>query len=267
MSGGAPVIILKEPVPSDTNVKEDARIAIIFFDSDGDIDLSTVDVTINGTPVVVGSAVTGAGYIGSISVAAGRVIVELVNTSGWGFDTRVLITAAAEDSAAQRVQETWSWTTRSNPVCYTGTAPLPIETRLITPLTRYLDLDIVRQTLLDNALTTRSVTDADLRAARVVYQLGYSTEINTVLNPYLVRNDEALAVTVCERNATLKIDAALDRVKSRIEQGIISIRTSGALPEEYRLSFESYLASTQYSYRVSLAANLVLLAHALEANA
>lgn len=263
-SATVPIILTRQPVPNDTNVLENAGITIIFFDSDADIVPTSLDIKIDGVTVYNGTSFS-AGYIGDVAVAGGRIIVQLAKLGGWGFETTVRVSAYAQDSLGQSVDETWEWTTRANPACYAGVTPLEIEKLLKTPLTLYLDLDVVRKTLLDNALRNRSVSNSDNRAARVVYQQGFDTEISTILNPYNLRNEDALATTVCERQSSIVIDKALAGVKARVLAGIRALRLNGVLPEEYRTAFQGYLDSVQYSYRVSLAANLVMLAHAVEA--
>lgn len=265
LGANSPTIIQRVPVPNDLNVPESAVVTVVFFDADGDLDPSTINISVDGVLVYNGSSFT-AEFAGGVQTLAGRTVVQFVKLSGWGFDTQVQISASAQDALSNSVSDTWSWRTRADLVCYAGVTPLPIEQRLVTPLVRFLDLDVIRKTLLDYALTTRNVTNPDLRAARVVYQLGFDTEINTILNPYNLRDEVALASIVCERRASIEIDRALTSVKGRLKAGFQSLKLSGVLPSEYINAFQDYLDSVQYAYRVSLAANLVLLAHSVEAN-
>lgn len=262
----APLIIQRTPVSGDTNVREDAALAVVFFDADGDLDVSTLNIRINGALVYNGS-VFSAGYTGGVFTSVGRTVIRITNLSGWGYGVTVQVKADVADLSANSVSETWSWTTRANPACYAGTAALPIEKQLITPLSRFLNLEVIRKTLLNTALRTRDVPYPDQRAARVVYQLGFDTEINTILNPYELRDEAALRTTVCERQASLIIAEAVQVQKKYLVAGIQALRSQGVISEEYAKSFQDYIENVQYAYRVSLAANLVLLAHSVEANA
>jgi hypothetical protein len=163
-------------------------------------------------------------------------------------------------------QDTWDWTTRENPVCYTGLTPLPIELKIQQPMQQFLDLEPLRATFMDVALKTQpaSTRQRNNKAARVIYQYGFSTELHTLLNPYRLRDKDALNSTVCERENVVKIDAALNKFKDRTQAGIQSLLTLGALPREYISGLVDYQDSTLPSYRVSLAANLLMFARSIE---
>lgn len=263
LGNNAPIILERFPVPNDTDVPEGSAVRIVLFDSDGDIDSSSIVVTANGDTVYSAGSYN-AGYTGTVTTLAGRVVLLFVRDIGWGYRSTVQISISLVDVAGNSLADTWDWQTREKPVCYTGLTPLPIETQLLQPLTRFLNLDVVRKTLLDNAITVRNAPNADQRAARVVYQLAFGTEISTILNQTFVRDSGALATRVCERNTAIAIDKALAPQIKRLEAGIEALRTAGIASPEYTDAFKSYKDSQQYNYRVSLAANLVLAAVAAE---
>ena len=62
----------------------------------------------------------------------------------------------------------------------------------------------------------------------------------------------------------LVVDDKLLVYRSRIEAGIQSLINKGIITREYVATFNDYLDSTNYNYRVSLVCNLVLLAKAIE---
>jgi hypothetical protein len=164
------------------------------------------------------------------------------------------------------VDDTWSWRTRSNPICYTGLNPLEIESAIQQPLTAVLDLEPVRQVFINNALKVQDTAIANElnKATRVIYQHAFSTELSTVLNPYILRDENALASIVCERQNTLLIDQALTVYKERIRAGFQALFNQGSIPEELLNAFVDYQDSTIYSYRVSLVAIALLLARSIE---
>ena len=261
----APQIIDKSPAPNAINVREDSPVAVWFFDADYDLDTPSAQIVING--VLAYDGVTGfqSGFTGRTSYSAGSFIVTVVRLGGWSYEQVVTVTASISDLTALSVSETWSWTVRANPVCYAGVTPLTIELQIQQPMTTFIELEVPRQVILANALKiAKLVNQQGNKAARVVYQLGFATELSTVLNRYNVRDTEALKTTVCERQNILIIDAQLHAVRDRIKAGIESLYTLRALPQEYVTGFMDYLDSTLPSYRVSLVANLVMLARAHE---
>jgi len=133
-------------------------------------------------------------------------------------------------------------------------------------MTTFLDLEPARQVLLQSALQpqTRAIAQRGNKAARVVYQEAFATEISTVLNVFEVRNEAALRTVVCERQRVTAIDAQLQEIQLRIRDGLRSLFSLQALPNYYKGDFNDYLDSTAYRYRVSLVANLVLLARLTE---
>ena len=261
-----PIIVLRSPAANAVDVLENATISISFADFDLDLDTGTTLIEIDGVPVFTGLGGFAAGYVGSTSFSGGRFTVQFMKLGGWGFDTLVTVRAFIEDLTGKCADDTWNWRTRINPVCYSGLNPLAVELLVQSPMTTFLDLEPARQVFLDNALQiqTQAIANAGNKAARVLYQEAFNTEINTVLNPFDVRDEAALRSIVCERQRVTVIDAQLLRVLPRIREGMRSLFSLNALPREYLGEFNDYLDSTMYSYRVSLVANMIILARLVE---
>jgi len=261
-----PIIVLRSPAANAVDVLENATISISFADFDLDLDIGTTLIEIDGVPVFTGLGGFAAGYVGSTSFSGGRFTVQFMKLGGWGFDTLVTVRAFIEDLTGKCADDTWNWRTRINPVCYSGLNPLAVELLVQSPMTTFLDLEPARQVFLDNALQiqTQAIANAGNKAARVLYQEAFNTEINTVLNPFDVRDEAALRSIVCERQRVTVIDAQLLRVLPRIREGMRSLFSLNALPREYLGEFNDYLDSTMYSYRVSLVANMIILARLVE---
>jgi len=265
-----PYIIDRVPAPNSTEVNEEAPIFVRFYDIDLNLNPASVQLTINGVLAFSGGVFTS-GYVGVYSFTAGVYLVRIFKIGGWGYDSTVTVTGYAEDTTffPLSVTDTWSWRTRSNPICYSGLTPLAIETAIQSPLVTFLDIEPARRLFLDNALIvdplrTRAIPNQGNKAARVLYQIGFETEISTVLNTYRLRNAAALKTVVCERNNLLLIDAALMKTHEQLKTGIQSLFSLGALPETYISGFLEYLDSTIPTYRVSIVANMILLAKSKE---
>lgn len=261
-----PIIVSRNPLPNAVDVLENAVVSVAFFDIDLDLDTATTLIEIDGATAYSGAGGFTAGYAGRVYYSAGTYTVQIVKLEGWGFDTEVTVRGRIEDSMSNFVDDTWRWRTRENPICYTGLNPLPIEIAIQSPMTRFLELESPRRIFLANALQTqeKAIHNRDNKAARVLYQQGFATEISVLQNPAAIRNEAALQTVVCERNRVTALDEALRKVEDRTRNGIQSLFNLGALPKEYIPQFNDYLDSTLYNYRVSLIANLILLARSIE---
>ena len=60
------------------------------------------------------------------------------------------------------------------------------------------------------------------------------------------------------------IDSKVLKFEDRVRQGIKSLINRGIITEQYITAFNDYLDSTNYNFRVSLVANLIILAKAIE---
>ena len=261
----APQIIERFPAPGAVDIREDSPVAVWFFDIDYNLDLTSAQISVDGALAYSGSSGFQTGFTGSVSYSAGSLIIHVIRLDGWTYGSTVTVTANISDATSLSVSDTWSWTVRQNPICYVGVTPLDIEKLVQQPMDKFIELEPTRQVLLDTVLKlNKPVSQQGNKAARVVYQLAYETELSTILNPYLNKNLPALETVVCERQNILIIDARLEAIRTRTKAGIDSLYNLRALPKEYVTGFMDYLDSTLPSYRVSLAANLVMLARAYE---
>jgi len=265
-----PFIIERVPAPNTTENNEETPIFVRFYDVDLNLDVSTVTLTINGVLAFSGG-VFSPGFVGLTNISGGSYLVRIFKLGGWGYDATVTVSAYAADTTALFVTDAWSWTTRGNPICYSGLTPLPVEVAIQQPLERFLDIEPARRVFLDNALINdplglRAIPNRGNKAARVLYQIAFETEVSSVLRPFNIRNAAALAVVVCERQNILVIDTALQKISGQLQSGIQSLFTQGALPQTYVSTFLEYLDSTIPTYRVGIVANMILLAKSNELN-
>lgn len=262
-----PQIIAKTPIPGAIDVLESAVVSVSFFDADYDLNTSTAEIKLNGNTAYSGVTGFSPGYAGIVTTIGGVHTVQVFAIAGWPYEAVITAYAYIEDLGGRSTAATWSWTIRANPICYTGTAPLPIELAIQQPLTLVLDLEPARQQLLNSVVKTNTlVKQQGNKAARVIYQYGFSTEINTVLNTYRLRDEDAIRSTVCERENVIITDRALTDIKDRIQAGIEALYTLKVIPQPYITNFMNYMDSTLPSYRVAVVATVVLLARAYETN-
>lgn len=261
-----PLITLRDPAPGAIDVAENVTISVTFLDLDVNLDTTTTLIEANGATVYTGLGGFQAGFVGRVNVDAGRLTVQFIRLAGWSFESTVTVRAKISDTTSLVVDDTWEFTVRANPVCYTGLNPLSIETAIQQPMTTFLELEPVRQLLLDNTLKiqTGAIANEGNKRARVLYQLAFATELSTLQNPYRLRDETALGVTVCERQNTLVIDEQLVLFKDTVQAAIQSLSTARTFPEEYIRTFVDYLDSTLYTFRVSLVANLILATKSIE---
>lgn len=262
--GTAPLIIYQDPAPGVINAAEDTLVTVTFFDVD--LDAATIAIYINDSLVYDGTTGFAAGYLGIVQVLSSSVSVQIYKRGGWGYGRTVKVRGYAQDTTTLEVDATWSWTTTDNPVCYAGITPLPVETTLTQPLQRFIGVEQLRQHLF-NVMLRRgiaSISNDATKSARVLYQHAYLTELSVLQNAYLLKNNEALATTVCEQQSTLNIDKTFNGRLYLIHGAMNDFKNQRVLDERYIREFTDYLDTSLYHYRVSLAANLVLLAGAIE---
>lgn len=197
------------------------------------------------------------------------------------YETTYTISGGARGDANLLAEWEWSFTTGSNEAYYDGHTPLAIEIALQAPFTTFLDLEPLRKTFLEHALRpnvpmydrqaqsqstnkAQSILAKDNKAVRVLYQHAFTTELKTLQNRYGTKDTNALATVVAEKTNTIDIDKALMPLKDHLIKGIQALHTAKVYPEEYATTFMDYLDSTLYTYRVSLVANILLMAKAVE---
>jgi hypothetical protein len=262
----SPQIIERYPVANETAVVENPVITLKFFSKYDILDPTKTIVWINNEIVYDGSVGFTAGYAGSTQDLSTVFVLQFTKINGFSFGEKVTVRAYIEDTNTISVDQTWSWQIRKDTSVYDGIRPLAIETAIQQPLTTALELELFRQIFLNNALRvqTRSTDAAGNKAARVLYQTAFATELSTLQNAFALRDENALAVTVAERQSTRVLDNVLSKYRDRIPTAISSMQTLGILPEAYTSGFRDYLDSALYVYRVSLVANMLLYAKAYE---
>jgi len=258
-------IVIRYPAPNAEDVPPNEIVKVGFFDFNDDLDLSTAYIVINGIAAYGGNQFLN-GYVGQTTTLPGFFSVELFNPLGYPFDSQISVRAHIANSNDECVDETWWWRTAGDPVCYTGVTPNKIELALQTPFTSFLDLEFIRRLMFKLVLRTRQVPikNYDNKAARVIYQLGYSTELSTVLNTYVEKRKVDLETIVCEREKAIVIDKGVFKYEDRLLKSINALANRGIFTREYISAFHDYKDSVNYNFRVSLVANLLMSAKAIE---
>lgn len=207
-------------------------------------------------------------YRAKHSTFAGRRVLEITPAAGaWTPGARVKLESTATTSG-NPIHYRSVFTIEQSTEGYRGDALLPIEQAVLSPMQVFLDLEPVRRFLLERALRDDAVAAMSSRdnvAVRALYQIAYETELQTVLNPYELRDPDAMAVRVLEKRAVLELDALLGTFASRVEAGLAALFTHGALPPNYKNTFADYRDSMLYVYRVAAPVVAVFLARAVEA--
>ncbi len=261
-TSGAPLVLtLALPLNNSVNVPLTAPIRICAFAED---QASSIAIYVNGV-VVYNNADFINGYHGFVRDFANRRFLELAPHDGFVPGKTYTVLVEANDFTAALTTAGWTFTAIGTDA-YTGNSLLMLEDALLTPLTRFLELEPVRQMLLQQALinTTTNTPNRDNVAARALYQLAYESEISAALNPFAALNKAALESVIPTKRPTLELAALVESFNGRIELGLTQLFNSGAFPREFRNNFADYLESLLYSYRVSAAATLVFLACAIE---
>jgi len=258
-------LLIRSPGPGERDVAPDRIVKLAFYDSTLNIDPSTLYVTINGQAAVSGTLFLN-GFSGSVAIVSDVLTVQILNPVGWAYDSTFETFAHLKNFAGECFEDTWRWHTGTDTVCYTGLSPLEIEQALIQPLNFFLEAEFLRSFLLQHILRIRNtpILNSESKAARAIYQTAFSTELSTIQNLYVPRNEKALATIVCERERLIIVDAALANYHDLIKKMITSLTNKGVVTREHTAAFFDYLDSTNYNFRVSLVCNLVILAKALE---
>jgi hypothetical protein len=265
-SSDGPHIINRIPTANQLDVAENAVMSVSFFDPNFDLDTKSILININGRLVYSGALGFAPNYVGTTRTAAGTYTVQFTYTRGFLFGQTIKFYAYAADLAGNFTESYWDWRVRLNNAVYNGFQPLPIEVAIQQPFTTFLDLELFRQLFLSNALQPQNavISNAGNKAARVMYQLAYATELSVILNPYNLKNAEALATRVAERQRALTITTALYKFRQHLDRAMSALQQLGALPESYTRGFVDYADSSLFIYRVSLVANMLLFAKAYE---
>lgn len=265
-AGGAsgPVFALASPLNNAINVPLSSPIRIAVFST---VDPTpTVTIALNGTlAYALGSFVNG--YAGFRKEFAGRSFIELAPLAGFTPGKLYNVSVEASDTLPTTTTTAWTFTTLPS-TSYMGNALTNLERWLLTPLQRFLELEPLRQLLIQRALVDElaNMPNRDNVAARALYQMAYESEISAALNPFASPNEDALASAIPTKRPTLELSTLLEGYTGRIQAGLAQLFESGAFHRDFRNNFADYLESLLYSYRVSAAATLVFLACAIEAS-
>ncbi len=258
-------IVVRSPGPAEEDVAPNRIVKIAFYDSTFNLDTSTVYVAFNGVAALSGTNFLN-GFNGSYVLFNGIFTVQIINPIGWDYEKEYSTFAKIKNLAGECLEGTWLWYTESNPLCYTGLTPVPVELVLQQPLQHLLEAEFLRNILLDSVLRNKgkSIPNAAAKAARVIYQTACSTELSTVMNAYVPRESPALSTLVCEREKTIIVDGVLSKYTDIIKQAIEALNTKGFITREYINTLHDYLDSANYNLRVSLVCNLVILSKIFE---
>lgn len=266
-SPNPPFGILRMPAPNATQVPEDTIIRVGLYDLDGDLETTFTQVYLDNVLVYdAGSNTFTDGYRGQMRLVAGRQVVEFSADEVFDWASVHTVSVNARDYMGNLYDGAWQFTVRINPDCYSGNGLIDLESLVLSPMQRFLDIEPLRLLLLQQALVDTESVDLnrDNLAARALYQMAYDTEISGVLNAYATRNDIALKSVLCNKRKTLDIAKVLDANKVLVDRAIDALFSQGALPREYRNNFVDYMDSMLFSYRVSAACTTVFLARAVE---
>ncbi len=264
-----PQIVYRYPLRGQNAVSENELVQVQFFHPSYTLNPESIQIYVQETLYYDGKTGFQAGAVGHVQTLSGVTSVQFYTPAGFEFGLRTYVRARAADADGNALDETWSFVVRDNPMCYSGLTALPVEVRLQRPYQTFLAFEEARALLLASALRkpAQHVAQEGSKAARVIYQLAFSTELATLQNKYRLRNDEALEVIVCEKQNTLELDKKMMFYRDRLDDGLDDFKKYGIFSDDYVKSFHEYLASPNYQYRMSLIANLVLYAAAYELNA
>jgi len=261
-----PQITYRAPASGQVEVFPTDTLHIHFFHANGLLDPTSALVYVNDTLVFDGIFGFAPYITGSVTFSTKEITLVIKPVQGFTYGKWTKIRAIMSDTEGHVVNEAWQFLVQDDPQCYTGLGVLPVETRLQRPLTTFIAMEHLRAALLDCVVPAKitPIRNRDNKAARVIYQTAFLTELSTIQNKFSIKNAAALEVTVCEKENILRIDQAMAQHKNLAIAGIAEFRDYGILSESYTKGFLAYMDSTRYLYRTSLLANLVLYAAAHE---
>ena len=262
----APVITLLNPTSGATGVSPGEVVTLSILDANSNLDPASVVVTANGEPVYSFAAGFDPAYAGTSTSVSQGVVLQFLRNQRWAYGQSVILRVEAADTDPTTTQRVFRWTIQDDPRCYTAIDPEPIERKIILPNSVYIRGERIRQQLIRVSLREQpvSIRNRDLKAARVILQMAWATELRTLLNQRVTVEPDVLAVTVCERERDLTISNALRPYHADAKALIEELFSRGAVPQHYIRTLSDYLSSNRYPYQVSLMATLVVLVKTLE---
>jgi len=265
-----PLIVAITPTANATGIKPPEPLGITFLSVNSAISPANVSVAINGVSVYTGQEVTllhSTSYRIVVNTQGTHLIrVKILPIGGWDLDSKYTVVAQVTNAVPNTTTTTWSFHTRSDTKYYQGDTPLDIENALLTPVENFIAVEPLRKALLQGALRATQVRtrNKEAKAARVVYKYAYLTELSSLLNIYNLRNERALATQVKEQASPIELDKTVMDIRGYIDKAIADLHGQGAITDAVARQVADYADSTLHHYRVSLVANLVLIAKALE---
>ena len=258
-------ITIHSPGPAEQNVLPDRIVKIAFYDSTFNLDITTAYITFNGVAAYNGTNFLN-GFYGTTNYFNGLFTIQILSPYGWDYDSAYSTFAKIKNTSGECLEDTWIWYTASDPACYSGLTPVPVESLIQQPLDRLLAAEQLRTLLFVNVLrtTNKAVNNGPNKAARVIYQTACATELSALLNQYVARDAPALKTNVCERENSVIVDNKIMPYKDIIIQAIDALQLKAFITREYVNTLHDYLNSTNYNLRVSLMCNLVILSKLLE---
>lgn len=226
--------------------------------------VSVSSVTMDGVAVAPGTPL-GAPYGYMLTNFGGRYCLEVYVRTPFEENSAHVFEVVFTDGLDSFAYKS-SFRVARDQTLYYGTSANALEQLVVTPCTRFLALEPVRQRLLQVALVESSTNSAyrDNLAARVLYQIAYDTELSALLNPYHTPDNTALTSIVRARRSVMDIEAAMQPYERAIEIGFESLFKLGGLPSSYKHGLADARDSLLYTYRASSAVVAVFLARALE---
>lgn len=143
--------------------------------------------------------------------------------------------------------------------CWDGSAVSVFEARLRQPLPTY-GLESLRQAVLHTL-----APDAPVKAARLLLQLSYETELRVVLTKHIdpPPSTLVLASRVCERRSFLAMDATLRSLQFLVNPALTELAAVPTIPAPYVDLLRTYVGAAYPRYRVCALTTLLCLATAV----
>lgn len=258
-------ILFRQPAHRDIGVSPDVVMILRVHSADYNLDLSTVDISVNGDTAYEEGEFKNE-FTGIYKEEFGGFVIGIIPPEELGYDEPSTIKVGLADSDLNQTVDRWYFNTESDPFCYGGNLPINIEKQLSLPLQDFLEVERLRQLLYSLVLKKDAENNKQNKSARVIYQLAYSTELSSILNTHLAKDTQALDSYVCDQRRVVDVAKKLDKKKDIVKAAIQELHNNNVLRREYITTLFDYLDSTLFNYKVSLAANIVLLAKAVEVN-
>jgi hypothetical protein len=142
--------------------------------------------------------------------------------------------------------------------CWIG-FPTPFEALLLQPMATY-PLEQLRQRF----LFTLTYNHDPIKSARVLLQMAFETEINTILIKLIDLPNSVMESNVCERRRFIEIDQDMRLQRYLIGPALDSLSTIAAIPEPYVNFLRKYAIAQYPRYRTCALAAAICMAKAVQ---